>query len=58
MACDLHGRGLLGVIAIFPYHPAAPTSTPSKANIIASGCSLSSVSLALAQDDQTGPGKY
>jgi len=52
MGCDLHGRGLLGTITIFVNHPAAPSFTPSKANIIASDCPPSSAPLVLAQDDQ------
>lgn len=51
MGCDLHGRGLVGITAIFADHSAATTSTLSKANIIASDCSISSVPLALAGDN-------
>lgn len=54
MGCDLRGRGLLGIITIFPSHPAALTSTFPRAKIktIVSGRSPSSVSLVLAQDDR------
>lgn len=51
MGCDLHGRGLVGITAIFAYHSAATTSTLSKANIMASDCSTSSAPLVLAGDN-------